>query len=759
MNLMRKIFDYYLRSLWLQHVLVLAAFIVLSFIINRPPHGTFIAGGDFYQLLNPQDHSDRYFYGWINQTGQGTYNTLFVTTPFYAILGYFGAIATDPSLISSLIFFIFTYGSFLAFFLSIKSIFPTIGESERWGASLVYALNNFVITIFTYPWGFGHHFLYYIFIPPLIACFYRAVTTNSPRSFAWLTIAVVLSTISLGNLAFIGVTLLLQFVLLVFLVYKRIVRINKPFWLTIGKLAIVYTLSLSLVVWAWLSSLGDYLGDINTTKTLGGSLTGWLKATSSNFLNTFSFALDSSRFPTTSTYLSASLSLFYFGLIFYLVWRLVAAKKEESSRELQSKVSLFLMLTVIFVALSVRIYGSLSTINEFIYNLPLFNVFRSPDKLFTVLPFLYLVTLLGLTQIAKLKKQAIIIIFSVLLIIPFPIYSGAIPRELSETRNGSPYHYTIKIPEEYLKAKEIIDSDNKQTAVVSLPYSIVNSIGWSNYPHWGYVGFDALHLLYGKRYISSNVYDHPLVENTTIFQKLVQADQMNEADLRASLENFGAEFVIVHKDVDSKWLTSVSKFQVAFSQLEANSVVTKKYDNDYFTLYQLGTSYQRPIIEGEKSLLKFTKINPGHYELEATTSASSYSIIFRQSYSSKWKLFSGRGETTNCQTPYKYSTATECQHIDNSRPLSEVAMPWLNRPIEAKHATVANYANKWDIDVAEAEAAGVMVTKNPDGSTTMKMDLYFTPQSYSWLFFIVNSLILLLAALYIIVDRRNHVKR
>jgi len=70
------------RQSMLAQLGVLIFFLIIAFIINRFSKGTSIAGGDFYQLIDPLNHWQRYFYGWLNQIGQGSFNTLFSAAPF-----------------------------------------------------------------------------------------------------------------------------------------------------------------------------------------------------------------------------------------------------------------------------------------------------------------------------------------------------------------------------------------------------------------------------------------------------------------------------------------------------------------------------------------------------------------------------------------------------------------------------------------------------------------------------------------------------
>jgi len=80
------------------------------------------------------------------------------------------------------------------------------------------------------------------------------------------------------------------------------------------------------------------------------------------------------------------------------------------------------------------------------------------------------------------------------------------------------YKYVINIPDQYKTAFNAINRDLRLNSVLSLPYSVDNSINWANYPKWYFVGQDVLGELTNKFYISANTYDHPNVQNILSFK-------------------------------------------------------------------------------------------------------------------------------------------------------------------------------------------------------------------------------------------------
>ena len=64
------------------HIGIVIFFFLLSFVINRIPVGTFIAGGDFQQFINPGENLFKLFFTWSDQY-QGGYSNAIITSPFY----------------------------------------------------------------------------------------------------------------------------------------------------------------------------------------------------------------------------------------------------------------------------------------------------------------------------------------------------------------------------------------------------------------------------------------------------------------------------------------------------------------------------------------------------------------------------------------------------------------------------------------------------------------------------------------------------
>ncbi len=101
----------------LLHASVILLFLLLSLVINKIPDGTFIAGGDFYQLIDINNNINNDLFTWFNVIGQGQYNPRIVAFPFYAFQAVLYNFGFSYANIANTILFFFLIGSFYSFFL------------------------------------------------------------------------------------------------------------------------------------------------------------------------------------------------------------------------------------------------------------------------------------------------------------------------------------------------------------------------------------------------------------------------------------------------------------------------------------------------------------------------------------------------------------------------------------------------------------------------------------------------------------------
>lgn len=364
------------------HAGIVILFLLLSFVINKIPDGTFIASGDYYQLIDINNNLDRYLLTWFNQMGQGQYNPLIVAFPFYALQNILYDIGFSYASINNTLIFLFFIGSFYSFFFAIKLIDANITNNVRLLSSAIYAINIFTFTIFTYSWGFTHHFIIYIFIPILFALFEKLLSDLSIKNIANFSILFLISTMGFNNIAYLAALIFLQVLLsIVFFATKKIPLSLKA----TKRILFIFVLQLFLSIYfllPYFASQFEYVTKVSSGKVLGDipSIFAW---TSNNAYSIFSLTMYKDKYPLNNLYSSSDLfSAISLGYIIFLIIAILYQKNKRDKYWLHYLISLLVLLFLLM-----RGTPPFDRINIYIYTLPGFNIFRSPDKLFVFYPF------------------------------------------------------------------------------------------------------------------------------------------------------------------------------------------------------------------------------------------------------------------------------------------------------------------------------------------------------------------------------------
>lgn len=711
------------------HSSIVIFFFFISFAINKIPNNTLVAGGDFYQLINLPENLDRYLFTWFNQIGQGQYNPLFVAFPFYAIQSILYKIGFSYSNIANSVMFIYFIGSFYSFYLALKLIDFDISRNIRVISSAIYAINIFTFTIFTYSWWITHHFLIYIFIPLLFASFLKIITSFSRKDIALFSIVFLISTMGFNNIAYFIALLFLQVILVVaFFITNKI-----PFSLNnFGKISFIFiwqlVLSLFFLV-PFFSSQFEYRSNVMGGNVLGDFIN-WLSYTSTSMYGIFSFTMVEDKYPFINLYSDSNIFLaISIGYLIVLTLALINRKDEQRHHWLH-----YLLFIIPYWFLLMRLTPPFDKINSFIYTLPGFNLFRSPEKLFVFYPFFYLVLLSTLLFYGKFSKRTISILLIITLIIPIPFFIGGIPKYLAHG-NQTGYKYTIQIPSEYYEIGEKINDDSRQLSIISLPYSVVNSINWANYPKWEFVGFDILHLLFKNFYISANSYDHVELEQNLSFKEYNETNEVNKDEFIKLVQKFSGQYILLHNDISKYWLDNSKTIFDTIKELESDNTIVKLDSNEYFTFYELGEANLVPLIISENNELSFQKINPTKYRVNIQNITKKTYIEFHQSFNSQWKLYLVPDPNPSWCRPsqyYEMMNVTECEITNKMLEVSDIAYLFEKPIFDEVHSIDNDYANGWIIDPGyiKANFPSEFYSENQNGGLEIEMVLYFKPQSY-----------------------------
>jgi hypothetical protein len=740
------------------HAAVFLFFIVLTFFINKIPGDKMVAQGDFFQGIDNIKNTSSYLFTWFNNSGQGSYNPLIVSYPYYLFQGVLEKIGLQSGQVADLQIFLFLYLSFLSFYVSLrilgKTFYKNFSSITSFGGALFYALNIFTFEILSYSYGYLHFFLIYIFIPILFVLFLRCILQPSIKQYAVYVPVFLLATISFNNVAFLASLFLFQFLFVsVFWLFKRKLKIIFDYLI----LVTIQTLLSLYFLLPFLFSEIAYTSKLKDTQSFGGNvINNIVQQTSSTLINVLRFNTQSYHFPGINLYatnfLGNIIPLTIGFLPIILIVTLLLNKSWKHKKQGSENIILFSLLInlLIYIILVVRISAPFEGISRFLFNLPGFLIFRSPEKIFLIYNYIIvLLTTFALDYLLSNKWRYFII--ALLLLIPFPFYIGGITKYMEtgfssdlQTPLTDGYKDLVTIPHPYLDIQSEINKDPNQESIISLPYAVVNSLNWSNYPMWNFVGADFLHLLYNKFYISANTYDHPDLETELSFKEFNDAKE-DPAMLLSLIQKFSGKFVIYHKDIDPSWIEQDKYTETALQKLVVGGYLNKDTSNTYFDLYTINENYFVPLIhlnENSSSTVTFLKISPVEYKLNLHLVGDD-TLTFNQSFNDQWKIYQTNKQFA-CGSSFIYPKygSIECPSSGADLDIANLSLIFTKPIFSSTHAIINDYANSWQLNRADLKKISGERT-NPDGSVDISLELLFLPQSYFYLGLIISGTTLL----------------
>jgi hypothetical protein len=377
-----------------------------------------------------------------------------------------------------------------------------------------------------------------------------------------------------------------------------------------------------------------------------------------------------------------------------------------------------------------RIVPPFDKINEIIYyNIPIFKLFRNPDKLFVFLPFFCMALISLLIKHSKISYKVINILLIFLMAIPFAFYVGGIPKYLTAKNTiafAAPY--AIKIPDEYFKIKKIIDNDDTQQSILSIP-----DTGTVSYKKWDYEGTSLN--LFKKSMIFSHASDHGLLGNKSSFQEYDLAKKVDLSEFINLLQKFSTRFILLHKDFDQNILENSKNSIDTINQLENKKILKKIEENEYFVLYELDKGYQVPIISSKNSKIYFQKISPVKYKIFIPNLKGKMDLEFNRIFSDWWKIYvepDTDDPISNEVEYYKMTDTYERKYEEKIFEVSDLKYLLIKPVFDNGHKMVKDYANTWEIDseYIKKNYSEKYYEINQDGSIAVELVIYFKIQSY-----------------------------
>lgn len=556
--------------------------------VNRFPQGYIFSGGDFSQPLNLQENFRRFFYVWNNRItapAEGGFFSWFSATSFYFLDYYLpGRLGLNDTQILSFVFFSFFSLNYLSFLLATYIFFPGRDKVLRAMLSLNYSLNFTTLYFFTYSWGFSHIVLLYVFIPILTATFLSALIQKKLSYALLFIIFLLLSAPSYTNSAFaVGLALFLFLALLFFslmgLIRWGFRQLGLLLLMVFGGLSVLsyWLLPTSVFVAEGLHSLSNGLFDLK----------GWLNAQSANVLSIFTGTPHyASYYPFH--YENTLLSLFAFAPIFFFCLSLIKSKNDGDKKRTKF-LFVFSLLFLIFSFLVKKTMPPFADLSLLVYRLPFLLTLRSYEKTAIFLPFIiFLAIFIFLRPLSGKKKFLASLILSLFLISARPFFLGGIQTKygisipLSKDYTSADYSLLVKIPYDYQKLSGVSNSNKTDTRIQSMPYGVLNSVLWVNYPKWKLIGSDPTEAFFHKNILFSNSSTF-LQRDWNMPQFFLESFYSPEWYIKM-LPYFGVSEVLYHKDVDPYFYRKTSPLM---GQIQKGGYLTPLADSEMATLYGL----------------------------------------------------------------------------------------------------------------------------------------------------------------------------
>jgi len=726
------------------NLFIIVFFYVLTFIINKVPNDVFIGGGDFFRFIPDINHIKSCFFTWSSEfSGQGLYSSMYLTLPFLYLFYFLYNVGFSYSTISNFLVFLFLTGSFYSFFLAIKIIEKEISFNIRLLASFIYSINILTFSIFagiyTGPKGFTPFYYIYVFIPLIFALFFKIIKEFSLIHLLIFSVLFFISSISFGNLAFFAGLILVEFIFLLILLFtsekKHKLRILRNFIIIF--LAQIFLLSYHLVPYS--ISMFAYASNLlssNPYHDIAGNYLNMISGNSPSIIYPFTFTISYFFYPYQNLYSSlkntnlfiAFTSLYIFILLIVLFLR----KKGNENKWIN-----FLIFYIFLFILIMRLRKPFENINYFIYKIPVFAVFRGPDKLFVFYPFFFLILLVLVLNYGQINKKLVNFFLIFLLLIPFPFYIGGIPKYLGSNSNtflsssgNASYKYLIKIPDNYLKIKNILDNEKLDLSVIDLP----PSFHWQYYPEFDYYGINFFSYFYNIRYVASCNFDNGGLANIKSFDKYNKQGVINTQKFLGLIQKFNGKYILVHKDLD-KYITPSSKIiNKTINKLEKDKVLKRLEDNENFTLFELDEKYLSPLISSDnETKIYFKKISPVKYKVLISNLSEKTNIEFYQIFESSWKIFANAEPHYDLYSKnwfYEMANAVECKS-DFKMIESEDFTYLFQKPLfDESHSMIKDYANNWKVDPGyiKENLPEDSYKLNKDGSIDIELTIYYKNQ-------------------------------
>jgi len=571
--------------------------------INFLPTGYVVSSTDHAYFLDIKNAYKGFFYTWTNGVGYGAgkpYN-LQAAIPYYSIWRGAAVFDLESNVAQSLYFLLFLFSAFVSFAAALRILFPETRKSiVRFVFSLLYSLNLYTLYLFMHVFGYFYQQVLYVFVPLLIALVYKILSVEESAAakryyFLFAGIALI-GSMGFNNpgffVAYVLVILLLSIFVFLFEGHVSMMRQLS------GRLTAIF-LILFVVNAYWLLPYFAVLRDQATNITDNNAIwtmRGWISWQSTQLSNLFRMmpVTNDGKFPADFYYGAPAFVKSIYNVLSFSYLMLIPLglllKKKISKIDL-SLISLLVALTLLIA----KYKGPLGALSIKVFSWPLFNSLRSYDKFMVFWPavVLFLVYSLIFANERITTRVKYFIIF-VLLLLPLPFYIGRLQQNIAlifkpgENYQTAKYSYLVKVPDDYRRIAQMVNASGAGDFKVQyLPFGVINSPGWSQYPKWKFMGNDITASLFEKpvqrpsNYLNSQQYNYGKLFNSKYNPSwmMPMSGLMNDA------------FLVFNKDVDGQFLTKTVR---KIDDLERQGSLKQIYSGDYADLYEINSKYYLP---------------------------------------------------------------------------------------------------------------------------------------------------------------------
>lgn len=414
---------------------------------------------------------------------------------------------------------------------------------------------------------------------------YRYFTKKPPRDLRALSILGImffLLNISNGNFAFyvsLGILLSIFNILLIIISRK-----NASLYEAAKKLTLYYIVLSFSTAWSIAPQtieMYNLLSRFNSGES-AFNLKDWILWQALSFSNLFFINVD------IMYYVQNISPAVLFSICLFLTLTLTLIVNKHNSLSL---IFMFVLLFDIFL-----LNKGLGLLNEntiwAIFKNPPLNSLRSYEKTSLYIPFFVIIIIANnLKQNVYKYKYLSCLLLSISFISIYPIFTGEMQTIYSSSYDqkfdylSAPYSSLVKIPADYFDLAQNDSQNCLDYKLYYMPYAVINSIGWINYPKWKAVGADPTMQLFNRPVIQMNT--------PSAFGSWNYGSYWSNQDANSSLwimnlaSLLNVRYIVFHKDVEDIFIKE-SKEKISFYNLHKSLILLKK--NSYFDLYKLNSN-------------------------------------------------------------------------------------------------------------------------------------------------------------------------